>query len=257
MNAAVRAELEAKLNKQRQIYQTICRSNPKGAGVVKRAITQLEQQLGVSGQPAAAKPSRPAKLRPQKYGQDSNAWFQYQAIGVLRGRFIPKEDKDLHGWLTTPEEQNFSCRIHERAYRYLDKLDGIEGTYLWLVYPRQLNRRLGVQLHLAVREVPEGLSEGNFKIRGKVIKQRGRLLTMEVHRNLGSLRKRAQPVKLVVFWPKTPRTNCVGRFYEFRCQLQGHQLTVRKAVHLATELRSSASPPHKHWEPHHPPSKPI
>ncbi len=243
MNAAVRAELEAKLNKQRQLYQTISRSNPKGAVVVKQAIAQLEKQLGISRNNSSPRNGGSPTPRPKKYGFDSNAWFQYQAIGVLRGRFLPKATDDLRGWLTTPEEYNFACLIHDRAYRFLNKLDGIEGTYLWLVYPKQLNRRLGFQLHMAVRDAPEGLPEGTFKIRGKIVKQRGRLITVEIHRNLGPTRKRAKPFKLNLFWPKAPQTNCVGRFYEFRCKLKNTQLTVKKAEHLATELRSSRSRP--------------
>jgi hypothetical protein len=85
---------------------------------------------------------------------------QYRAIGLLRGRYAPSEEKFTRGELTTadgtPIEAVLLGRVMSLVKNHLD----LEREHLWVVYPRTREKE-GDQLHAQIVGVwePETLSK--------------------------------------------------------------------------------------------------
>ena len=95
--------------------------------------------------------------------------FQYRAIGIIKGKFIPNDIKQLNrGFLTDNKGEKIETVVLGKALSLLKKHINLEKSYFWIVYPKNKNTQ---NLHLQVvgiwdpyqlNDFPNDSSKTNF-----------------------------------------------------------------------------------------------
>ena len=74
--------------------------------------------------------------------------LQYRAIGIVNGKFIPHDIKQINrGFLTDNKGEKIETVILGKALSLLKKHIDLERSYFWIVYPKNKNTQ---NLHLQV-----------------------------------------------------------------------------------------------------------
>ena len=95
--------------------------------------------------------------------------LQYRAIGIVNGRFIPHDSKQLNrGFLTDNKGEKIETVVLGKALSLLKKHINLKKSYFWIVYPKNKNTQ---NLHLQVagiwdpyelNDFPHDSSKTNF-----------------------------------------------------------------------------------------------
>ena len=95
--------------------------------------------------------------------------LQYRAIGIVNGKFIPHDSKNLNrGYLTDNNGEKIETVILGKALSLLKKYIDLKKSYYWVVYPKNKNTQ---NLHLQVagiwdpyqlNDFPNDSSKTNF-----------------------------------------------------------------------------------------------
>jgi len=103
--------------------------------------------------------------------------LQYRAIGIVNGKFIPNDSKQLNrGFLTDNKGERIETVVLGKALSLLKKHIDLNKSYFWVVYPKNKNSQ---NLHLQVagiwdpyqlNDFPNNPSEINFS---KLLKELG------------------------------------------------------------------------------------
>jgi hypothetical protein len=181
--------------------------------------------------------------------------LQYRAIGVVFGRYIPSSEHFCKGKIMAVDGTVIEAVVLGRVMPILQKKLNLEKPYLWVVYPRTVNKTSELYMQISGVWAPKEtgkieaephVEDGYFSIRGEVIEQ-------SIARNYVVIKiKRLDPEK------KLPRarsrfklklkgilpSNALGYFWDIKVQRQSHNLTI-------TYARAIALIPKK------PPKKPI
>ena len=96
--------------------------------------------------------------------------LQYRAIGIVNGKFIPNESKQLsRGYLIDNKGEKIETVVLGKALSILKKHIDLNESYYWVVYPKNKNTQ---SLHLQVvgiwdpyqlNDFPKKSSKTNFK----------------------------------------------------------------------------------------------
>ena len=96
--------------------------------------------------------------------------LQYRAIGIVNGKFIPNESKQLsRGYLIDNKGEKIETVVLGKALSILKKHIDLNESYYWVVYPKNKNTQ---SLHLQVvgiwdpyqlNDFPNNSSKTNFK----------------------------------------------------------------------------------------------
>ena len=74
--------------------------------------------------------------------------LQYRAIGIVNGKFIPQDSKQLNrGFLTDNNDEKIETVVLGKALSLLKKHIDLNKSYFWVVYPKNKNTQ---NLHLQV-----------------------------------------------------------------------------------------------------------
>ena len=74
--------------------------------------------------------------------------LQYRAIGIISGKFIPSDSKQLNrGFLTDNKGEKIEAVVLGKALSLLKKHIDLKKSYFWIVYPKNKNTQ---NLHLQV-----------------------------------------------------------------------------------------------------------
>ena len=74
--------------------------------------------------------------------------FQYRAIGIIKGKFIPNDIQQLNrGFLTDNKGEKIETVVLGKALSLLKKHIDLNRSYFWVVYPKNKNTQ---HLHLQV-----------------------------------------------------------------------------------------------------------
>ena len=74
--------------------------------------------------------------------------LQYRAIGIINGRFIPNDSKQLNrGFLTDSKGEKIETVVLGKALSLIKKHIDFKKNYFWVVYPKNKNTQ---NLHLQV-----------------------------------------------------------------------------------------------------------
>ena len=95
--------------------------------------------------------------------------LQYRAIGIINGKFIPNNTKQLNrGFLTDSKGEKIETVVLGKALSLLKKHIDFKKNYFWVVYPKNKNTQ---NLHLQVagiwdpyqlNDFPNDSSKNNF-----------------------------------------------------------------------------------------------
>ena len=95
--------------------------------------------------------------------------FQYRAIGIVNGKFIPNDTNQLNrGFLTDNKGERIETVVLGKALSLLKKHLDLKKSYFWIVYPKNKNTQ---NLHLQVagiwdpyqlNDFPNNSSKTNF-----------------------------------------------------------------------------------------------
>ncbi len=95
--------------------------------------------------------------------------LQYRAIGIVNGKFIPQDSKQLNrGFLTDNKDERIETVVLGKALSLLKKHIDLNKSYFWVVYPKNKNT---ANLHLQVvgiwdpyqlNDFPNETSKTNF-----------------------------------------------------------------------------------------------
>jgi len=95
--------------------------------------------------------------------------FQYRAIGIINGKFIPHDGEKLNrGFLIDNEDEKIETVVLGKALSLLKKHIDLKKSYYWIVYPKNKNTQ---NLHLQVagiwdpyqlNDFPNNSSKTNF-----------------------------------------------------------------------------------------------
>ena len=86
--------------------------------------------------------------------------LQYRAIGIINGKFIPKDSKQLNrGYLTDSKGEKIETVVLGRALSLLKKHIDLRKSYYWIVYPKNKNTQ---NLHLQVAGIWDPYQLNNF-----------------------------------------------------------------------------------------------
>ena len=95
--------------------------------------------------------------------------LQYRAIGIVNGKFIPQDTKQLNrGFLTDNKDERIETVVLGKALSLLKKHIDLNKSYFWVVYPKNKNTQ---NLHLQVagiwdpyqlNDFPSDSSKTNF-----------------------------------------------------------------------------------------------
>jgi len=181
--------------------------------------------------------------------------LQNRAIGVVLGRYVPGSEHFCKGKIIAVDGTVIDAVVLGKVMPILQKKLNLEKAYLWVVYPRTVNKTSELYMQISgvwapketgKTEAEPNVEDGYFSIRGEVIEQ-------SIARNYVVIKiKRLDPAK------KLPRarsrfklklkgilpSNAIGYFWDIKVQRQGHNLTI-------TYARAIALIPKK------PPKKPI
>ena len=95
--------------------------------------------------------------------------FQYRAIGIVNGKFIPHSSEQINrGYITDNEGEKIETVVLGKALSLLKKHIDLKKSYFWVVYPKNKNTQ---NLHLQVagiwdpyqlNDFPNDSSKANF-----------------------------------------------------------------------------------------------
>ncbi len=108
--------------------------------------------------------------------------MQYRAIGIVRGRYIPTEEHFSKGSITTADGTIIDTVVLGKVIPILKKRLDLEKEYLWVVYPRTIEKTAHLHVQIAgvwapsemgksEQEIDPGNDDGYFSIRGEVVEQ--------------------------------------------------------------------------------------
>ena len=86
--------------------------------------------------------------------------LQYRAIGIVNGKFIPHDIKQINrGFLTDKKGEKIETVVLGKALSLLKKHIDLKKSYFWVVYPKNKNTQ---NLHLQVVGIWDPYQLNNF-----------------------------------------------------------------------------------------------
>ena len=93
--------------------------------------------------------------------------FQYRAIGIVNGKFIPNDVEQLYkGFLTDMKGEKIETVVLGKALSLLKNHIDLEKSYFWIVYPKNKNTQ---NLHLQVAGIWDPYQLNDFSNDSKKI----------------------------------------------------------------------------------------
>lgn len=171
----------------------------------------------------------------------------YQAVGFVRGQYLPSQDSFSQGILVTEDGLMAPANLLGAASFLLGKHEELlQGSHIWIVYPR--TRLQPPYLHFAVRAIRQPPTREEleaayksidyFTVRGLVtyIDNEAGKFVVRVYRNVKPSNilerpKNDQPflLTLVGIMPK----EAYGQFWELRVHREADQLVLKEATFVA------------------------
>lgn len=175
-----------------------------------------------------------------------SATLQYRAIGVILGKYIPSVEHFCKGKLNTPDGTLIDAVVLGRVMPIIQKKLAPEKSYLWVVYPRTIERTSELYLQISGVWAPKetgktdfdldaNIEDGYFSIRGEVLDQSiSRNYVVVKIRRSDRLKKlpRAQTKFKLKLRGILPNSG-IGYFWDITVQRKGHKLIITSAKAIA------------------------
>ncbi|PZU94033.1 MAG: hypothetical protein DCE90_15490 [Pseudanabaena sp.] len=170
--------------------------------------------------------------------------FQYRAIGVVCGKYIPKEDNFSKGSILTADGSQVDAVLLGKIISIVKKRLLSDRDYMWVVYPRTNDKAGKLHVQIAGVWAPQELGksdvqgepdiqDGYFSVRGEVSSQsvQDNAVIVKVRRSEQKFDKQKDKVvkeysKFKVRLTGMLPTDAVGQFWSVNVQRQGDVLTI-------------------------------
>lgn len=170
--------------------------------------------------------------------------LEYRAIGIVRGRYLPSQNKITIGTLVTHDGTILPANLTQTAGWLIKiKPELFETEHVWVAWPRTEDNILHVQLKnlrlplegQTIEDVSVGIDY--FSVRGEIVNQDPRtgIINVLICRNIippkKELRKKYQPFILAIegFLPG----KVDGQFWDFDVSREGNKLILEDAKFMA------------------------
>jgi hypothetical protein len=191
-----------------------------------------------------------------------NSTLQYRAIGVILGKYVPSAEHFCKGKLIAIDGTVIDAVVLGRVMPIIQKKLIPEKAYLWIVYPRTVNRTSQLYLQISGVWAPKetgkadfdldsNVEDGYFSIRGEVLEQSiarnyviVKIKRVDKEKKLPRARARFK-LKLKGILP----SNAIGYFWDITVQRQGHNLTITSAKAIAAMPKKPPMKPIRKSEP--------
>lgn len=168
--------------------------------------------------------------------------MQYRAIGLVRGRYVPSEERLTKGMLVVENDIQIDSVLLGRVMSLVKNHIDLEKEHLWVVYPRTREDHLHLQVvgvwepETLHRTPPEGsdepvlepaeVDEEFFSIRGEVMFQRvdQEAVTMRIQQAPRRPDDKAKAFKIHLKGVLGDRA--VGYFWDVQVKREGDVLTI-------------------------------
>lgn len=170
--------------------------------------------------------------------------FQYRAIGVVCGKYIPNEDNFSKGSILTADGSEVDAVLLGKIISIVKKRLLSDRDYMWVVYPRTNDKEGKLHVQIAGVWAPQELGkadvqgepdvqDGYFSVRGEVSSQsvQDNAVIVKVRRSEQKFDKQKDKVvkeysKFKVRLTGMLPTDAVGQFWSVNVQRQGDVLTI-------------------------------
>lgn len=171
-----------------------------------------------------------------------NHLLQYRAIGLIEGIYTPSNAHFCKGAIITGDRTKIEAVVLGRVMPILQKKLNLSQPYLWVVYPRTINKTSQLYVQISGvwaptalgKEVTEAdVEDGFFSVRGEVVEQaigRG-YVVVKIKRGDRSLPRSKNKFKLKL--KGVLPSNGLGYFWDFTVMRQGHNLVISSAKAIA------------------------
>lgn len=173
-----------------------------------------------------------------------NHSLQYRAIGVILARYVPSAEHFCKGKLIAPDDTVIEAVVLGRVMPVLQKKLDLSQVYLWVVYPRTVEKTSQLYMQISGVWAPKetgktdldpNVEDGYFSIRGEVIEQSiaRNYVVVKIKREnreqkLPKARTRFK-LKLKGILP----SSAIGYFWDIKVQRQNHSLIINYAKAIA------------------------
>jgi len=175
-----------------------------------------------------------------------NNTLQYRAIGVILARYMPSSEHFCKGKLTALDGTVIEAVVLGKVMPILQKKLDLEQAYLWVVYPRTVEKTSQLYMQISGVWAPKetgkpdldldpNVEDGYFSIRGEVIEQSiarnyvvVKIKRSDREKKLPKARTRFK-LKLKGILP----SSAIGYFWDIKVQRQNHSLIITYAKAIA------------------------
>ncbi|MGB8703235.1 MAG: hypothetical protein WCD18_27780 [Thermosynechococcaceae cyanobacterium] len=201
--------------------------------------------------------------------------LQFRAIGLVRGKYQPSEERFNRGMLEVDNGMQLDAVLLGQVMSLVKKYIALDRPYNWVVYPR--TREKEQTLHLQIVgvwsadgfgpitgleteadptpvELAQPIEDGYFSVRGQIVfqSQEKQLLYVKIQqaaRKSKDRGERAKAFKLKI--NGTLPQKAVGYFWDLQVQRDGNELVLKEGTSIAP------MPVQKNQRPQKRPSKPF
>ncbi|OIP74285.1 MAG: hypothetical protein AUK48_09545 [Oscillatoriales cyanobacterium CG2_30_44_21] len=170
--------------------------------------------------------------------------FQYRAIGVVCGKYIPQENNFSKGSISATDGSQVDAVLLGKIISIVKKRLLSDRDYMWIVYPRTNDKAGKLHVQIAGVWAPQELGkadvqgepdvqDGYFSIRGEVSSQsmQDNSVIVKVRRSEQKFDKQKDKVvkeysKFKVRLTGMLPTDAVGQFWSVNVQRQGNVLSI-------------------------------
>ncbi len=170
--------------------------------------------------------------------------FQYRAIGVVLGQYVPAEDNFAKGHILTADGAQVDAVLLGKIISIVKKRLQSDRPYLWVVYPRTNDK--GGKLHVQISgvwapvelgksdtDLDPKVADGYFSVRGEISSQSTEensviVKVRRIEQKSGKTKDKAtkEYTKFKVRLNGLLPTDAVGQFWSINVQRQGDALTI-------------------------------
>lgn len=204
--------------------------------------------------------------------------MQFRAIGLVRGKYLPSEERFNRGLLEVDDGTQVDAVLLGQVMSLVKKYIDLERPYFWVVYPR--TREKDHTLHLQIvgvwsadgfspidgsppsastvepdeAQLAQPIEDGYFSVRGQVVYQSNdkQLLYVKIQqapRKTKSREERGKAFKLRI--KGTLPQKAIGYFWDFHVKRQGNELTLQSGTSIALmPVQKNLRPQKRPVKPH-------
>jgi len=191
-----------------------------------------------------------------------SATLQYRAIGVIFGEYIPSAEHFCKGKLKTFDGIIINAVVLGRVMPIIQKKLAPQKSYLWVVYPRTIERTSELYLQISGVWAPKetgktdfdldaNIEDGYFSIRGEVLEQSisRNYVVVKIKRSERQKKLPRSQTKFKLKLKGILPNSGIGYFWDITVQRKAHSLIIISAKAIAAMPKKAPMKPVPKFDP--------